>query len=175
MSKVLHQGALDGLCAVYAVVNAARLSGLEARPAFARACQAVPPKVWPRLLLEGAYFGELKKMGVAAVKDPALETPMRVRAPFERNPPPNNLTYWARFDELFDDEATVCAILGVEQPWMHWLVARRSGGRVLFADSTAGRLSYRKNRASLYAGKRRSRKGQWKLNPKELLVFSRPD
>src|SRR5262245_18863587 len=105
MSKVLHQGALDGLCAVYAVVHAARLSGLEARPACARACQAVPPKVWPRLLLEGAYFGVRKKMGVAAVKDPALETPLRVRAPFERNPPPNNLTYWARFDELFDDEA----------------------------------------------------------------------
>jgi hypothetical protein len=174
MDKVLHQGALDGLCAVYAVVNAARLCGLEARPAFARACNTVPAKVWPRLLVEGAYFKELKKMGVAAVSDPRLEEALKVRAPFERNPPPNNQTYWARFDELFDDEDTVCAILGVEQPWMHWLVARKNGRRVLFADSTAGRLSYQKNRASLYAGKRRPRKNLWKLNPKELLVFSRP-
>jgi hypothetical protein len=175
MAKVLHQGALDGLCAVYAVVNAARLCGLEARPAFTRACGAVPNKVWPRLLVEGAYFRELKKMGAAAVSDPDRDEVFRVRAPFERRPPETNQSYWARFDELFDDERAVCAILGVEQPWMHWIVARKNGRRVLFADSTAGRLSYQKNRSSLYAGKRRSRKGQWKLNPSELLVFSRVD
>lgn len=170
--KLQHQGGLDGLCGVYAVVNAAYLCGVKDQEAiFKAACRAIPRKRWPNPLWNGINFNELKVMARRSVRD-LPDRRIRVRSPFQRTPPRDNETYWKKFDAIFEDEGTVCAIMGVEYPTMHWIVARKDGRRVSFADSRAGKLLFRKNRASLYAGRRALTPSQWRINPGELLVFS---
>ena len=58
--KLQHQGGLDGLCGVYAVVNAALLCGLSDQEAvFKAACRAIPRKRWPNPLWNGINYNEL--------------------------------------------------------------------------------------------------------------------
>lgn len=177
MVKLQHQGGLDGLCGVYAVINAALLCGIEDQELiFKAACRAIPRKRWPNPLWNGINYNELKVMARRSVKVAVPEgRKIRVKSPFERAPPRDNETYWRKFDALFEDDDTLCAIMGVEYPTMHWIVVRKDGRRVSFADSRAGKLYYRKNRGSLYAGRRALSPSQWRINPGELLVFVEAD
>lgn len=91
--------------------------------------------------------------------------------PFQRYTPQTNAEYWTRFDEVFADDAAQCGIVGMTQPWAHWIVVSRDAGRLQFTDSDPFTPHTRKNRGSLHAGERRRKPTQWLIDRKELVVF----
>lgn len=167
------QGELDGLCGPYAIVNAFEECGLadDGEAIFKACCKALSAARWPALMWEGTSFGDLQRMIRACLDDPDIATHVEVSYPFSRDPPTTNDDYWWRFDEVFSDETAVCAIIGITQPRLHWIVAGWDGGRVIFFDSDARTPRHRKNRASLFAGKRREKPHQWLIERHELIVF----
>lgn len=166
-----HQGALDGLCGPYAIVNALEECGYSGhhQSVFETACTAVSKRRWPMLLWEGNWFGDLQRMIAASLREHCAG--VTARYPFQRNPPRSNAEYWSRFDEVFDDEKVICGIVGLTQPSAHWIVVSRVGGRLSFTDSDPQSPKISKNRSSVFAGDRRQRRGQWLVDRAELVVF----
>lgn len=171
-----HQGALDGLCGQYAITNALELCGLgtQREALFRIACASATDDRWPVLLWKGTRFSDLRKMIGRCLESPANRLGVRARYPFSRGVPATNSEYWTRFDDAFADENAICGIAGLLAPHSHWVVVVPDGGRVAFIDSTPEQPIYRKNRASLFAGYRRSKPTQWLLDRRDLVVFSRP-
>ncbi|GGB03731.1 hypothetical protein GCM10011491_34840 [Brucella endophytica] len=169
--KVEFQGGLDGLCGMYALVNAFMLFGhTDGEKVLREACRALSQSRWPEVLTEGTTFGDMQRMAKRC-KEKLHTKNMEIRYPFKKNVPGTNKQYWERFDEIFSDEDAVCAIIGIWEPAAHWIIAVHYDGHMLFVDSTAGRPVSRKRRSSLYAGKRKARPTQWLIDPQELIVF----
>lgn len=169
-----YQGQLDGLCGPYAIANALEQCGLAINHEtfFQIACERASGSRWPSLLWEGTSFAEIRRMVSACLSSPANTLAIKARYPFRQEPPPTNRDYWMRFDELFDDERTLCGIVGVIRPHPHWIVISRDGGRLIFTSSDADSVYQRKNRAAVHAGYRRRKPGQWLIDRRELVVFS---
>lgn len=167
-----YQGELDGLCGIYSIINALEECGeVFHEDIFKLACSALGKNRWPKVLWEGTTLKDMQNMLKHCLeKHPNL----KVNYPFTKNPPLSNDEYWKRFDEIFADEATICAIIGVTQPSAHWIVATKEGGRIWLSDSKAGEPYKRKNRSSFHAGLRRKKQSQWLLDRKELIILSAP-
>lgn len=176
-SKPRAQGALDGLCGPYAIVNALMHIGHRGDPAelFQTACSAVSARRWPELLWEGTWFGDLKKMLAACMRKFDGPIGVKVSYPFWRTPPTTNDGYWIEFDRVFDDEDVLCGIVGITRPSDHWLVIARDGQRIVFYDSEPLKPMKRVNRTSLYAGVRGPKTKKWVIDRRELVVFRRTD
>jgi hypothetical protein len=169
-----YQGERDGLCGPYAIANALELCGLadEHDALFRIACRAPKARRWPDLLWAGTSFADLQRMIRACLDSPENHLGVRACYPFLRSPPATNADYWRRFHTVFDDEEALCGIIGMTSPWAHWIVVRRDGGRLTFADSDPREPYARKNRSSLFAGTRRQKPTQWLIDRRELVVFS---
>lgn len=170
-----HQGALDGLCGPYSIVNALELCGLgkERETFFREACSVRSSQAWPRPVWLGTNYTDLKRMVRACLSSSANRLSIRARYPFARHAAMSHSDYWETFDRAFSNPAAVCAIAGLKKPSAHWVVLVPDGRRLLFVDSCAARPVYRKNRATLWAGLRRPLRRQWLLDRRELVVFER--
>jgi hypothetical protein len=166
----MYQGELDGLCGMYAIVNALEECGETcSAETFEIACSAIAKNRWPSVLWEGTTFEDIQKMVKKCLPEGC---PINVSYPFKDNVPASNNDYWSQFDLIFEDDSVLCAIVGLTKPSLHWIVASKDGGRIWFTDSTAGKPYERKNRTSLHAGSRRKKTSQWLLDKQELIVFS---
>lgn len=172
-----YQGEFDGLCGMYAIANAYEQCGYgdHCDQLFQIACSALALRRWPQVLWDGTSFGDMQRMIAACNRDIAenYEETIDVQYPFFRNTPNTNAAYWQRFDDIFHNEDVYCGIIGLTHPWQHWVViSRDTKKRVWFVDSDVGEPEYRKNLSSLYAGERRRLQTQWRLDRRELIVFS---
>ncbi len=177
--KTQRQGHLDGLCGIYAIVNALAELGHKGKPEliFETACQALPNSRWPSLLWEGTTLHDLKRMIKACRTELALDT-IRVSYPFDKSQPPSNEDYWQELDKLFiENPENKCAIIGLGKPTLHWLVAKparkRAPTSLLFIDS--GESGNRRSipRDDIYAGQRRSMGQKYRVERKELILFEK--
>ena len=174
-----YQGTFDGLCGMYAIVNAYETCGIaeekDLEILFKLACEALPRQSWPQVLWKGTSFLQMRTMIRRCEEAMASGgvSPIKSGFPFSRNTPVSDDEHWARFDEVFSETEVMCGIVGVEKPSPHWIVIEReSKNRVWFTDSDGDKdTEYRKNIASLYAGERRRLRNQWLLNRKQLIVF----
>lgn len=173
-----YQGDLDGLCGVYAVVNALTHS-VFASPAeayelgdevFREACRSIPRGAWPDVVWEGTLFEDVVKMVRRCLKNLPRLDELKMTMPFKKDVPKTDKEYWQRFDDLFENEGfSACAIIGLTRH-RHWIVARRhQSRRMLFLDSTAGGPVEIKNRSSLYAGMRHPSQKVWLIDRAELI------
>ena len=169
-----YQGEYDGLCGMYAIANAFMECGAEdGEEIFEAACSALARKRWPKVLWKGTTFGDMKRMIRACVRQKHTNN-IKTRFPFWKNEPINDKRYWEKFDELLGNDSKTCGIVCVKfpnSPILHWIVAKKDGGRILFIDSDAKQPRIRKNRKSLYAGFRRRSPNQWLLFRRLLIVF----
>jgi len=167
-----HQGALDGLCGPYAIVNAFELLDYRRLDrVFRTACSAIARSRWPEVLWKGTTLRDLKQMITACRKELSNTNYIDVQYPFYQSPAATNNVYWGEFDEQFSHDRTVCCIIGIKKPFDHWIVAGRDGGRVQFWDADPHQPEFRKNRKSLFAGERHRWPNQWLLDRDGLIVF----
>lgn len=169
------QGELDGLCGMYAIANAYERCGCQdVDDVFRTACSGLSQRRWPKVLWEGTTFADMQRM-IKACKD-QCEPTISVRYPFSgKNEPRSNDSYWKDLKGIFRDREARCAIVNMTKPWLHWVVIfPDTERRIWFTDSGETETDYRKNIASLYAGKRSPRPGQWVFDRRSLIVFSRP-
>ncbi len=160
-----YQGEFDGLCGMYAIVNAIEECGeICTEDTFKLTCKALGKQRWPKVMWEGISFKDMQIMIRSCLKK---HHTLKVNYPFMRNTPSSNNKYWERFDSIFENDNAKCAILGLTKPSAHWIVASKEGGRILFSDSTAGKPYERKNRVSLHAGIRRKKSVQWLVDRKK--------
>jgi hypothetical protein len=176
------QGALDGLCGQYAVVNAftelhAAETYAEQAALFKAACHAIAKKRWPGAVQAGTSFYDLKAM-IAAAQKKAGDA-VTVSYPFENGVAPKRRAadYLAQLLDLVPRAGKGCAILCIRRAsdaWEdHWIVARRRGGRLQFIDSVdqrGGTITTR-NPASLRVGALRKQDSHWYLPAKDQVVI----
>lgn len=169
------QGCFDSLCGQYAVTNALDLCGLgrHREQLFRTACEAAPASRWPRVITEGTWFSDLRRMVSDCLKSPANKLGIKASYPFYHWAPSSNAAYWNAFDEAFSKDGAVCAVIGLLKPSPHWVVVQPDGARIAFYDSDASNPYYRKNRATLRAGVRRAKPTEWLIERRELVVFAR--
>lgn len=170
-----HQGALDGLCGMYAIVNAMKSActvDADQEDMFKTACNALSRSRWPKVLWDGTSFGDLRKMIHACVEEHG-EGCVSVRYPFLRSAPRTNEKYWAELEAAFKEEVAVCAIIGITGTIDHWTAIVLEGKRVFVLDSTAGNQVVRRNRASLSTRRPAPNSSRWQLDRREVALFYR--
>ncbi len=168
-----YQGELDGLCGPYAIANALEVCGLHVfEDAFRFACLALSDRRWPDVLWEGTTLGDLQRMLKRCKAEiPEMEA-ITITYPFLKAPPSTSKQYWQEFNQFFrPDSSAICAIIGLNRPSCHWIVASRDGSRIMFADSRAGAQLVRKNRNSLHAGERDGNPNRWIIDRKDFILF----
>lgn len=176
------QGALDGLCGQYAVVNA--FTELHAAETYAQqaalfkaACDTIAKKRWPGAIQAGTSFYDLKAMIAAARKKAGSAA--AISYPFEDGIEPKRRAadYLAQLLELVPRAGKGCAILCVRRAsdaWEdHWIVVRRRGGRLQFIDSVdqRGGTIMTRNPASLRVGSGPKQDRRWHLPAKDQVVI----
>lgn len=125
-----RQGSLDGLCGMYAIVNALRTaSGVEADAdeIFATACLALTRSRWPKVLWKGTGLGDMRNMIAACIAKHGYGR-LRVRYPFLRTKPSSNKEFWEKLEDAFAEHDATCAIIRLNEPFEHWLVIGLDGG-----------------------------------------------
>ncbi len=172
--KPKQQGNLDGLCGIYAIVNALGLQGLkDADSIFQTCCSALVESRWPAVLWKGTTLRDLEVMLKSCREEFAMDH-ISVRYPFHREQPASNEEFWTEFDELFAEKPkTTCAIIGLEAPYLHWLVAKRKGKDLIFIDSDSIHPRRTVSRSDIYAGGRRTNDETYRLNRKEVVLFEK--
>lgn len=175
-----YQGSLDGLCGLYAIVNAFDLCDIEedwlGDDIFAFACKAIDG--WPEVLWDGTTFDQMINMlkNIEQVMKHIFEKhncpfPITTDYPFLKGEPRDNKDYWRRFDEIFKSDNAVCGIAGMEHPDRHWFAFINWRDSLIAFDSTAtprGGLQ-RMPRSRIHAGSRK--RNHYVLNRGELIVF----
>ena len=107
-----YQGTMDGLCGLYALVNAYEACGVEKKGdlehVFKLACDTLPRRRWPDVLWDGTSFQDLKKMICRCEKAMGNkgDSPIIAEFPFEGNDPGSDELYWKYFDRAFSCEDT---------------------------------------------------------------------
>jgi len=170
-----RQGSLDGLCGIYAIINALRTaSGVEADAdeLFATACNALAKSRWPEVLWVGTGIGDMRNMVAASIAKHG-DGQLRARYPFLRNKPSSNAEFWYKLEDAFAEHDATCAVIGLDKPHKHWLAIGLDGGRVQILDSDGPSRYDRKNRASIHAGLRRKKPDQWLVSRTDVALFCR--
>lgn len=175
MTKAKQQGELDGLCGMYAIVNALRKMGVSREEeVFQICCEALPDSRWPATLWEGTTLRDseimLKQCRKANVKG---VDGISISYPFRRVEPRSSGEFWIQFRELFqDNRRKKCAILGLTEPSMHWLVATPKESGIVFNDSGV-RKTVKVPQNMIYAGRRRTGNESHRIERKEVILFER--
>lgn len=169
-----RQGHLDGLCGAYAIVNAfTELGHQSPEEVFHTACRALAPSRWPETLWVGTTLRDLETM-IKACMDQLKVDDVNVSYPFRSRQPASNAEFWMEFDGLFSENRRYkCAIVGLEEPSLHWLVVKPRVQALLFVDSDGLRSRSRISREKIYAGQRRNNGQEYRLNRKEVILFEK--
>lgn len=164
---------------MYAISNALELCGVRDHlKAWDVACEAIAKERWPQVLWQGTYFDERKAM--------IDEVRHRVRGanrfhycfPFSDDRRRSDGEFRKLLRHCLEATDTRCAIVKLNHPYRHWLVAKADGGRIQFVDSlvTDSRGNpKRKNLASIGTGTRRSRMSddQWVIDRREIVLIQK--
>ncbi|WP_425991051.1 hypothetical protein [Afipia sp. DC4300-2b1] len=173
-----RQGSLDGLCGHYAIVNALTVCG--ALKGW-RKQQAMLLEIWDRHkeLYEGMYFYEMRRVIHYLQRSRKWPAGVAAHALSENGTVQRNRDEYLK--QIFSERNVQCAVIQVqrcEDDWEdHWLVIKRSIGRLQFIDSVDqnGRKIIRKDRTSLKMGRQKnkhSRSSMWRLiKPREAILF----
>ncbi len=169
-----YQGQLDGLCGMYAIVNAVQICDdtVDANKVFQLACAGIAQSSWPSVLWEGTSIRQLQKMA----KKITVEYPrITVKYPFSKNSPANPTAFWDEFDRIFENKTAVCAIVRTAETrdafMYHWTVIFPNGKKIENTDSTANEQHATKYRKSFHPGERRKSTRQTLVIKEDLMVF----
>ena len=174
-----YQGNLDGLCGMYAIVNAYDRCGINedwlGQDLFNISCRAIDG--WPDILWDGTSFSQLRTMLAAcqkaltkAYRKAGEEFHVEVEYPFSgKRGPKSNREYWMRFEELYSCDASVYGILGMEQPHEHWIAFENRKKTLVMFDSDAKGSRWQLGKEDIHAGQRYRKKHL--VNRRELVVF----
>ncbi len=176
--KQFFQGHLDGLCGIYAVVNAVRLlfpralDDDKAEALFKQALLSIKRSL-PQAVWDGTDKPEMRRMINAACmfvsKDTSFPGALDYRFPFRRGRFKRIDAFWEELDPMLAQDGRV-AILGFGEPDPHWtLVHRTTEKQLVLADSSIYKTLSRR-RVTLAAT---PRKTQWILDPQETLLVTR--
>jgi hypothetical protein len=136
----LRQGSLDGLCGLYALINASRL----ALPSLAmRVCTRLfrealhwllDRQSYPETLCDGLNVNTLLRLH-RAVFQPGL--PLSMHRPFLRNLPKDNREFWRRMEDESLRQGQSLIICFENRYRSHWTVVRKvAAERVILFDSS---------------------------------------
>lgn len=132
------QGSLDGLCAVYSIVNAARIVSQidedESRALFRRIIRYLEStRSLPEVLTDG--IGLTTVGGI--LKDVVDDTIPHRRMPFKGRPHTSLDSLWSEMGEFLDGGSHRAVMLSVSGPvWDHWSIVRSvSDKQLCFFDS----------------------------------------
>ena len=141
--KPEHQGHIDGMCAVYSVLNACKLlfdhsDKLDAK-LFKALCEAIPD-LFPKIVYDGTEVA-----GISRLLDAAKEWTAHIhKRELSWSQPIHRITittvedYFAYVRSALDsgDGERKVAIIGLGKPWDHWTVVRSvERRRAVFFDS----------------------------------------
>jgi len=136
------QGALDGLCGCYAIVNAVAalrgeaLTEAQAELLFKRLVQAIADK-FPAAIWDGTGVPDIRRMIDAADRHARRTYGFGVtrREPFRATKFRGVARYYAGLAAELDDGPRV-AVVGLAEPWGHWtLVTQATRDTLVFTDS----------------------------------------
>lgn len=190
--ELSYQGSADGLCGMYAIVNALMnccliedyppasrrkrdKTDLVADRILQRACLALDPDGWPSYLWSGTTFEELKVMIEACIK-PVKKLGVEVRYPFEDRNFKSIADFWDAMGEEFESPDIGGAIIRINNPHNHWLAIFLDGRRVYVLNSDAENTFDRMNVASLSARKSEAtdtEKKKWSVDRNDVALFYR--
>lgn len=167
------QGGLDGMCGLYATVNAVQhlrgktLNERDAIDLFKALTDAVAKK-FPALLWEGTGMQDIRD-----ILDKADQYARDVYGfgvvrsePLRRGAPKRADHYWARLDELLKPPGRVL-LVGLKEPWEHWTVLTDVTPRTLrFLDSIAIKVA---RRADFSIGEG----GTYRIDPHQVFLLER--
>jgi hypothetical protein len=157
---------------MYAVANVFEFCfEKDAQRSFEICCESLAHSRWPHVLWEGTYFGDVHRMIAACRREYKLRDYLKIHIPFWKNTPKDNGSYWRKFDALIEQSKVRCALLRIQRPYDHWIVATNLKEGILFLDSTAGQTLSIIKRDKLYAGRRRPNSDALLINPRELILF----
>ncbi len=154
-NRAYRQGDLDGLCGVYAVVNALRhvlqLRDEQCQKLFEKLIKALEQDCSPLhpALLRGMYFPQLKRLTVAASQWHIQGQGLTFRARslrLKRNQ--RTLPHlWAALDE--EVGPTCVAIVGVTGVTDHWYVVYRTTPKTLWLLDSSGQSRISRSRCTV--------------------------
>lgn len=169
------QGDMDGQCGVYAIVNALSelAQGINSDDIFRKACKALPKARWPEVLWNGTTLRDLEVM-LKSFEEELADLRITVRHPFRSNQPSSDSAFWESFNALFHENFHYKrAIIGLEEPSFHWLVAKPGKDSLTFIDSDSTPSRRCVARENIYAGQRRNSGQEYRVNRKEVILFEK--
>jgi hypothetical protein len=174
MARAMRQGELDGLCGVYAIINAARylLPQLHARE-----CEKLLRKLVSclekrlrrplRAVADGIRFGVLRKPAKRAARfvKRRFGVKLKARSLTARR---KHRTVEGICSALAEKTKQGCvAIIGIAGAEEHWCVVYKVTGRSLAVLDSSGRTYLRRTRCTMSRTKDR-----YRLHPSEVLLLS---
>jgi hypothetical protein len=151
-SKPDQQGKLDGLCAVYSILNSIKLlyrvgeDDLDAM--FRSLCESLPDK-FPRALWYGLgvpEIGRLLNYSVAYLAEHHQYDDLHWRLPFLRWKFESVKSFWRCVGEQLSADVQTVVIIGLNKPWDHWTVAHKVTARAVeFFPLSGSREAYQVN------------------------------
>jgi len=141
--KPEHQGHIDGMCAVYSVLNACKLlfdnSEKLDTQLFKALCEGIPD-LFPKIVYDGTEVAGISRLLNAA----KIWTERIHKRELIWSQPTHHKTF-STVDDYFvyvrsalngGDDERKAAIIGLGKPWDHWTVVQRVGKRrAVFFDS----------------------------------------
>lgn len=179
MNKDLkRQGHLDGLCGIYAVVNAAKAvlgksvaGDEEILFLFRTLCRSV--SAWPLTLWEGLNFEELIDIVDRTICHNTILNKLDISYPFTKSTPQSSDQFWQRFHEIFERNSGAYAVIGMTHPHLHWVTATpKSRKQLSIIDSSPCGDIRVKNISQIFAGERLQKGYHWKIERSEVILFA---
>ncbi len=172
--RAYRQGDLDGLCGVYAIVNALkhilRLRDQQCRKLFERLIKSLEQDCYHlhKPLIQGMYFAQLKQLAVVAghsrIQGRYLTfqaRPLRLKRDHRTLP-----RIWAALDQ---ELGPMCvAIVGLTGATDHWCVVYRVTPKTLWLLDSSGQSRIHRSRCTVRLSRTR-----YCLDAREVLLIKR--
>jgi hypothetical protein len=137
------QGHIDGMCSVYAVLNACKFMFDDSEQSderlFKFLCQSISD-LFPKIIYDGTEVAGIKRLLDASIAWTAKthRREMTWSQPLKRRPMADVEEYFSYVRTQFDASpgARTAAIIGLGKPWGHWTVIRKvERDKAFFFDS----------------------------------------
>jgi hypothetical protein len=184
VARAWSQGDDNGLCGLYAAVNAIRWLVPELRkqnkrgderiaPLLPYLVRQMRPEEFQQLYLDGDELALVNTVLFWAIAWLKIEVPQyrfRSWAPFWSQPARSERAYWATVLPLIKRRGAV-AIIGFDSPWSHWTVApsmSRPYSVRLFDSDVFKTMDVRRT-----SFKPQTKAGNYQLDPRAVLIVER--
>jgi hypothetical protein len=174
MARAMRQGELDGLCGIYAIINAARyllpqLHARECEKLFRKLVSCLEKRLKRplRAVADGIGFGVLTKLAKRAARfvKRRFGVKLKARSLKARR---KHRTVEGLCSALAERTKQGCvAIIGIAGAEEHWCVVYKVTGRSLSVLDSSGRAYLRRTRCTMSRTKDR-----YRLHPSEVLLVS---